>query len=103
MVPNPKLTRSRSTENGKTQCITASHIIASAAWIQIIHRLIASKIKLSLRTSKAVSVRVNYEWVSLKDSDLSDLYTATVKNRYASLCAEKKSVTGKYMYLIQVN
>ena len=50
---------------------------------------------MNLRTSKALSIRVNYEWVSLKNSDLSDLYTVIVKNRYASLCAESKPVTDK--------
>ena len=50
---------------------------------------------MNLRTSKALSIRVNYEWVSLKNSDLSDLYTVIVKNRYASLCAEIKPVTDK--------
>ena len=46
------------------------------------HRVVTSKIKLNLRTSKAVSIRVNYECASLKNSDLSDFFTVTVIHKF---------------------
>ena len=67
------------------------------------HRVVTSKLKLSLRTSKAISTGVNYDWAALRDPDLSDLYTVTVRNKYASLCTENESITETYAHLIQAN
>ena len=67
------------------------------------HRIVTAELKLSLRTSKAVSTRINYDWTALRDPELSTLYTVSVRNKYASLCKENESITETYAQLIQAN
>ena len=67
------------------------------------HRIVAAKIKLSLRTNKSVSQRTNYLWSALKEKDLKDLYTVTIRNTYESLCMDNETISETYANLVRVN
>ena len=67
------------------------------------HRIVTAKLKLSLRTSKAPPRKINYDWTVLRNVELSDLYTVSIKNKYASLCKDNESITETYAHLITAN
>lgn len=72
------------------------------------HRILSAKVQLSLRATKKAPKVKPLDWGTLaNDSDLQDLYTITVTNRYEQLCqsteANEVDVTRKYGYLIEAN
>ena len=67
------------------------------------HRIVSAKVKLSLRTNKTPQLKPRYDWSALKDPNLSELYTVTVKNRYEALCQEGDTTTETYAHLITAN
>ena len=67
------------------------------------HRIVTAKIKLSLRTSRAPSQGPNFDWTVLKDAEMKDLYTVTIRNKFESLCTEHESITQTYAHLITAN
>ena len=68
------------------------------------HRIVTSRIRLSLRSNKVKTQSTQrYDWSSLKnDAEVRDQYTITVKNRYEALLAESDDVTPteKYAHFI---
>ena len=67
------------------------------------HRIVSAKVKLSLRTAKAPKLKPKYDWSALKDPEISELFTVTVRNRYAALCQDEETVTETYAHLIEAN
>ena len=68
------------------------------------HRLVTAKIRLSLRTSKSPALKKKYDWSVLRNTThLQELYTITVRNRYAGLCCENDNVTEQYGKFVQAN
>lgn len=67
------------------------------------HRIVTAKFKLSLRTSRAVPQRINYQWSALQNKELKDLYTVTVRNMYENLCMDNETITETYANLIKAN
>ena len=49
------------------------------------HRLVTATIHLSLRKSKAVPRKKQYDWSLLQDKELQQKYTLIVKNRFSAL------------------
>ena len=67
------------------------------------HRVLSARIKLSLRTSKTPSKKM-YDWYPLReDTNLQQLYTVTVKNRYSELQDNSETLTELYQHLITAN
>ena len=67
------------------------------------HRLVTARMRLSLRTSKTPQRNNNYDWSVLKSTELQEMYTVTVRNRYAELSNDVEDVTEKYGNLVQAN
>ena len=69
------------------------------------HRVITARLKLSLRTCKTPAMRTPYDWEVLRgDSNLQQLYTVKVQNRYTELCTESANdATNTYQHLIKAN
>ena len=67
------------------------------------HRLLTSRVKLSLRTTKSIPRKKTYDWNTLRNSELQNLYTVTVKNRYAELSTESDDATESYGKFVQAN
>ena len=59
------------------------------------HRLVPARMRLSLRTSKTPQRNKNYE--------LQEMYTVTVRNRYAELSNDVEDVTEKYGNFVEEN
>jgi len=53
------------------------------------HRLVTARIRLSLRMSKTPAKLKHYDWSSLRDKELQEMYTITVRNRYTELYNEE--------------
>ena len=50
------------------------------------HRIVMEKIRLSLRrTAVRTQTTVHYDWPSLKNRDIRDKYTLTLRNRFDAL------------------
>ncbi|XP_063686094.1 uncharacterized protein LOC134819873 [Bolinopsis microptera] len=67
------------------------------------HRLVLSKIKLSLRRAKKLPKKTWYNWGALKsDEDLQKRYAVEVKNRYSALCeqTDESEVTELYGHFV---
>ena len=63
------------------------------------HRLVLTKVKLSLRKSKNLPRRVIYDWDNFKDNEeLRTKYTVEVKNRFSRLCEENPEVNPTVRY-----
>ena len=67
------------------------------------HRLVTAKIRLSLRMSKSPAKKKSYDWTSLRNTELQQLYTVTVRNRFAELSNESDNVTEQYKKCVQSN
>ena len=67
------------------------------------HRIINAKVKISLRTCKAPVRKPNYDWSMLRDGNICNLYTISVRNRYEALCQDGESITETYEHLIESN
>ena len=67
------------------------------------HRIVTAKLKLSLRTSRAPTQRTNYDWTALRDSEMKDRYTVSIRNKYECLCTDNESITETYVHLITAN
>ena len=67
------------------------------------HRLVSATVHLSLRKSKAPTKKIKYDWSVLKDEDIQNKYTVTVKNKYATLCVEDDDASERYEKFIQSN
>ena len=63
------------------------------------HRLVLSKVKLSLRKSKFPPRRVFYDWGNFKEDDnLKYKYTVEVRNRFNKLCGENQEDSPTAIY-----
>ena len=58
---------------------------------------------MSLRKCVTPPTKDSYNYSSLHDSELSKLYTKTVKNRFESLCKSNETITETYNNLIIAN
>ena len=67
------------------------------------HRLVTATIHLSLRKSKAAPKKIQYVWTSLKNTELQQKYTLTVRNRFTALQNEDDDATATYDKFIQAN
>ena len=68
------------------------------------HRVVIAKLKLSLRCSKTPKRDNTYDWSTLQhEKNLQDLYTVTVRNRYAELQGEEETITETCDHLIKEN
>ena len=67
------------------------------------HRILSGEIKLSFRTKKAEPRKQLYDWSQLKNNNLQELYSITVKNCYAELCDESDDTTEKYSKFVKAN
>ena len=69
------------------------------------HRVVSAKLKLSLRTCKTPPRKTAFDWNVLRgNSDLQQLYTVKVLNRYEQLCDESESdITENYQNFAQAN
>lgn len=77
--------------------VTNAEAYSSFASVGSDHRPVSASIRLSLRSSKATSAKVKYDWRALRiDHDLQERYTVEVRNRYASLLTENDTQTEKY-------
>ena len=66
------------------------------------HRILNAKVKLSLRVSKTPP-KVKFDWSKLQCKDLQQLFTVTIRNKYAELCVETNTTTERYEHLIKAN
>ena len=67
------------------------------------HRIVTAKVKMSLRKCVTPPDKDNYNWSSLRDSDLIKLYTIRIKNRFESLCNSNETISETYNNLINAN
>ena len=67
------------------------------------HRIVTAKVKMSLRKCVTPPTKDCYNWSSLHDSDLSKLYTITVKNKFESLCNNHETISDSYNNLVIAN
>jgi hypothetical protein len=68
------------------------------------HRIVSSKIRLSLRKSKAPPMKKQYDWKQLAcDKNLQDLYTIEVCNRFQLLEEKEESASDQYERFINAN
>ena len=69
------------------------------------HRVVSAKVKLSLRTCKTPPRKTAFDWNVLRsNSDLQQLYTIKVLNRYEQLCDESENdITENYQNFVQAN
>jgi len=67
------------------------------------HRLVTARIRLSLRMSKTPAKLKHYDWSSLRDKELQEMYTITVRNRYTELYNEEDDITEQYEKFMQSN
>ena len=67
------------------------------------HRLVTTKIRLSLRMSKTPAKHKYYDWSVLRDKELQEKYTITVRDRYAEIYNEEDDITEQYGKLVQSN
>ncbi|XP_014680902.1 PREDICTED: uncharacterized protein LOC106820839 [Priapulus caudatus] len=67
------------------------------------HRLVTARIRLSLRMCKTPAKKKSYEWSSLRNTELQELYTVTGQNRFTELSNDSDNVTEQYGKLVQVN
>ena len=88
--------------NNSVKNVEAFNTFAS---IESDHRVLAAKLKLSLRTAKKKTRGNVYGWAMLtSDKNLQQLYTVQVKNRYSELnSGSDEDVTNTYQNLIKVN
>jgi exonuclease III len=67
------------------------------------HRLLTARIKQSLRMTKNPPRKKNFDWSTLRNTEIQTMYTITVKNRFAELGLESDCSTVKYENFIQAN
>ena len=69
------------------------------------HRVVSAKVKLSLRTCKTPPRKTAFDWNVLRcNSDLQQMYTVKVLNRYEQLCDESgNDITENYQNFVQAN
>ena len=67
------------------------------------HRILSARVKLSLRMTKTPPRKTLYEWSSLKDTELQEKFTISIRNKYSALSNESDSATENYEHLIQAN
>ena len=67
------------------------------------HRILTAKVKLSLRMSKSTARKKHYDWSALRNSELQNLYTVTVKNRFEVLSDQQDDPSKSYGNFIQAN
>jgi len=53
--------------------------------------------------SKTPQRKVNYDWSKLKNTELQELYTVTVRNRFAELSDKVDDISEKYEKFVQAN
>ena len=78
----------------------SKHTVASVVLAEIIDLCLQQCIS-SLRKSKAPTKKTKYDWSVLKDDDIQNKYTVTVKNKYAALCVEEDDASERYEKFIQ--
>ena len=66
------------------------HTIALVALETII---VTAMVRLSLRTSRTPKQQKHYDWSSLKDKELQEIYTITVRNRFEELHDKSDRIT----------
>ena len=64
-------------------------------------RLVVAKVKVSLRTTKTETSNIRYDWSTLKSSNMQDMFTVNVKNRFAALANENDNITTTYANFIE--
>ena len=67
------------------------------------HLLVTAKIRLSLRMKRTPARKKNYDWSALKNTELQEMYTISVRNRYAELTEESDDITEDYRKFVQSN
>ena len=67
------------------------------------HRLVAAKIKLSLRRMRKTPKKKRYDWTVLRDGDTQQMYSVTLRNRYQDLVEDSDDISEKYQKLMQAN
>ena len=67
------------------------------------HRLVSAKVQLSLQMSKCPPRKKNFDWSALRNAELQQLYTITVRNRFNELFNESDTITEQYGNFIEAN
>ena len=67
------------------------------------HRIVTARIRLSLRMSKTPAKKKCYDWSSLRNTELQELYTVTVRNRYTELSNNSDNITEQYGKFVKAN
>ena len=68
------------------------------------HRIVSARIKLSLRKSKAIPRKKQYDWKAIStDTSLQERYSVEVRNRFEVLENEEESASEKYERFIKAN
>ena len=65
------------------------------------HRLVVAKVKVSLRTSKTEISNISYDWSTLKSSEMQDMFTVNVRNRFAALANKNDDIITTYANFIK--
>ena len=65
------------------------------------HRIVAAKVKLSLRKKTTPPSKNSFDWSSLKENDLNEVYTVAVKNRFSALSTIGDNTTERYSKLVK--
>ena len=68
------------------------------------HRIVSARIRLSLRKSKTLPKRKQYDWKALSsDRDLQNRYSVEVRNRFPPLEDTEETATERYERFINAN
>jgi len=67
------------------------------------HRIVAAKVKLSLRTSKSPSKGAPYDWKALENPELQEFFSVEVNNRFNVLSQNCTDVTERYKHFVEAH
>ena len=68
------------------------------------HRLVSTKVRLSLRANKTTGRRVKHDWQTFSTNlDLQQRYTVEVRNRYQTLKREEETATETYQHFVDAS
>ena len=67
------------------------------------HRVVVSKLRLSLRKRQSTPRKVKYDWSKLKDETVQERYTVTIRNKFDALRIEGETINQQYDRFIKAN
>ena len=75
----------RSTSFSLIKCGKTVEAYSSFSSLDSDHRLVTARIRLSLQMKRTPARKKNYDWSALKNTELQEMYTVTLRNRYDEL------------------